>query len=721
MTKYTLSKIASIALSAIMISGLAAIPVSAAKNPGVAASSVSAQDEMKAALTKVKQRVTIPSELSEFTYTEDKSHIFKSYSFKWSTPDDAKEYKYMTIAISNNVIYSYNTNYLDKDFYTDTPTFAKLSEDELLAKAKEHFKKFNPDLISEAEFEIDSIGLKNKYAKIKINRVVNGVTDIYDTGTISLDKDTGELINFSFSWLEDAEFASPKDAISEEEANKAFKDLSNITPVYVISYDENEEPVAKLVYRSDFSEFINAYDGTVSTFNDDASKNAAYYTLPFGKYLYFDYAIEEEAATEATENSAEGGVTFTPEELKEIEASKEILSADDVLKLLQNDKYIKLSSSYTLSSSNVYKNTKTDEYFANYRYTTKKNNVQGIYDTLRVNINAKTGEIISFDSNIGKTLDNTKKYPLSENIKIAEAAAEHYCKDIASGYKLSEQSKEEPDFWVDNDGKKHYPTSKIFYFNRYVNNVIVEDDYISITIDSTGKVISFSFNHSDVKSFPAVTKYDKDNAFESFFKDNKLELQYCTYVTKSGSISTYLVYKTKCFYTDSKYNLVDYYGNELNEEFTGYTDIKGIPQEKAVKILEMHGVYLTEGSNKLSPKTKITENEFTSLLSQIFNSYIPYYAVTNELADEEDTGNKVLTNMSAAKLFVNQLGGSQFAELKGIYKSVFTDLPATDENVGYAAIAKASGLFTGSKLEPNKELTRAEAMQMLYNYISTNS
>ena len=97
---------------------------------------------------------------------------------------------------------------------------------------------------------------------------------------------------------------------------------------------------------------------------------------------------------------------------------------------------------------------------------------------------------------------------------------------------------------------------------------------------------------------------------------------------------------------------------------------------------------------------------------------MPYYVEDGNYQKEEKA--VTLTKKEAAKVFVDVYGGSDYAELKGIYRAPFKDVAVSDDYVGYIAIAKALGFASADKngnYSPDKVLTRAQAMQMIYDYI----
>ncbi len=237
---------------------------------------------MKAALTTVKKRIDIPEELTEFTYAESKVYGQTGYNFNWTTPNGAKEYKSINVSIIGGVITEYSRQGFGDDdgfqsFQSRDPKLAKLTQQEVLAKAKESFKKLNPDIYSECNFELRNLSLTSSKARIAISRNVNGIDVSNNGGSIRINQNTGELVNMNLEWWDGAKFSDPKTAKTEAEIQEAFKSLCTLTPYYRISYKWDEEskkskPTVRIVYSPDFTDEIDAYTGKASTIWEDMKK-----------------------------------------------------------------------------------------------------------------------------------------------------------------------------------------------------------------------------------------------------------------------------------------------------------------------------------------------------------------------------------------------------------------------------------------------------------------
>lgn len=758
----TIAKLAAAAMAVMMTVSAGAVPVLAASNNTSSSSASQAeakkQQAMKTALTAVKKRVTIPDRLTEFDYSMSTSYGTEMFSFTWR---DEKNRENIQITYANGIILSYNYYDGRNDGKEVKQSFAKLTDAQLIDYAKKAFKMLDPDLADKGKYSIDSIDLFGDTATINFDRMENGVAVEGNGGTITVNKNTGDLVSMRIEWFwNGTKFGSTASKLTADEARAKYKSLTTLTPIYRIvdKYNEKTEKTeqkAVLLYLPSFTDEIDAVTGKPSTIWDDMENDNG--TRNFATY-YFNSttdAGEEAVAADYDDDAADAGVIFTAAELKEIEADEGMLKKDEITALLNKDKYTKMPDYVSLDNANLYKDEDTGEYFYVIYYCSVEEAIvdEGVdidedydvdedvtddvdmeveevsavpepakpYFSLSVNVNAKTGKVISFDRIHDLPVDSSKEYPVKANAKIAAAAAKHFYGDIFGEYKADERNSEPCHFYTVRDGKKIYSEfSRTYYYNRYVNGVQVEGDTIRINVDISGEINSISYRYTDVK-FPSVPKFDKDKAFEQLFKQIKLRYYYDGYYKKDGTVKTYLLYDINGYILDSKYRIVSWDGTPLpaeKYEDTNYTDIKGIAQENAINTLARYGITLDTKNGKFDPNAKLTDKEFAAVVYKATRNYVPYYIEDGNYQKEEKA--VTLTKKEAAKVFVNVYGGSDYAELKGIYRAPFKDVAVSDDYVGYIAIAKALGFASADKngnYSPNKVLTRAQAMQMIYDYI----
>lgn len=761
----TIAKLAAAAMAVMMTVSAGAVPVLAASNSNSSSSASQAeqkkQQAMKTALTAVKKRVKIPDRLTEFDYSMSTSFGTEMFSFTWS---DKKTNEVIYITYANGIILSYE--YKDYRNYDSEKkvkqTFAKLTDAQLIDYAKKAFKMLDPDLADKGKYSVGSIDLFGNTATINFDRMENGTAVEGNGGTVTVNKNTGELVSMRIEWFwNDTKFGSTASKLTADEARATYKSLTTLTPIYRIVDKYNEktdkyEQKAVLLYLPSFTDEIDAVTGKPSTIWNDMDNDKGIRNFSSYYFNSMTDAGEEAVAADYDDDAADEGVNFTAAELKEIEADEGMLKKNEITALLNKDKYTKMPDYVSLDNANLYKDEDTGEYYYIIDYhggddaivdvgidvdeavddvdvqddtdiavedvgVDVNTNPKEPYFYMNVKVNAKTGKVDNFSKSYDNYFDSSKEYPVKANAKIAAAAAKHFYGDIFGEYKADESNSEPCHFYTDRNGKKIYTeSSRTYYYNRYVNGVQVEGDTIRINVDFSGDVRSISYRYTDVK-FPSVPKFDNDKAFEQLFKQIKLRYYYDGYYKKDGTVKTYLLYDINDYILDSKYRIVSWDGTPLpaeKDEDTNYTDIKGIAQENAINTLARYGITLETKNGKFDPNAKLTDKEFATVIYKATRNYVPYYIEDGNYQKEEKA--VTLTKKEAAKVFVNVYGGSDYAELKGIYRAPFKDVAATDDYVGYIAIAKALGFASADKngnYSPDKVLTRAQAMQMIYDYI----
>ncbi len=747
--KKTIAKTAALVMAAMIAVPTAAaaytpVPVYAAEK-----SSADAKKEanMKAALTVAKKRITIPPELTEFEYYTDNSYGTTIYKFTWHTPDGAKKYKYLEADVMGSVVIRYYNSELSGNRYGE-PKLAKLTEEQLIEKAKGYARQFNPDIYDKMKFELDSLSLTSGTASVRFGRYENGVSVPSNGGIIELNKNTGELQSFNCDWWESATFSDPKGAKSENEIKEAYKRLCKLTPYYKIvtdyeTYDEKTKKYEKdvyLVYDPDMTSEIDAYTAEPSSIWDDM--NAADGTRYYGNYDVENPATGvTEDCDEAEAGAADGGVEFSPAELEKIEKDNNLIKTADLFEKFKKDPYIALNDNYKLDSYNIYseKDEKDKESF--YMYLTykfdKTKTADNYYRTISVKVNAETGEVLEMNKWGLTSADGLPKLDVTKANTVANSAAKTYSKDIISQYKANEGNTDPVSSWEENvNGKTvmEYETERQLVFNRYVNGIRVQGDRISVGVDSLGTVTSYSVNHTENVTFPKADILSADEAFDKLYTQQKFNYYYDGWIGKDGKIHTYLLYKMDSFYLNAKTGaLCSWDGKKpysyVNARDVKYTDIKGIPQEEAIRELQKYGIAVTK-EKKFDPTAVITEEEFASLLSSALRSEMPVeveleeYDETDEEAkariEAEQKDKAETTREEAAVIFTQMYDPNGIAKLKGIFRTPFGDVKSTDENAGYIAIAYAKGFISKSadgKLDGGHKITRAEAVQMLYDYL----
>ena len=229
----TIAKLAAAAMAVMMTVSAGAVPVLAASNSTSSSTASQAeakkQQTMKTALTAVKKRVTIPDRLTEFDYSMSTSFGTEMFSFTWR---DEKNREIIEITYANGIILSYNYYDGRNNGKEVKQNFAKLTDAQLIDYAKKAFKMLDPDLADKGKYSIDSIDLFGDTATINFDRMENGVAVEGNGGTVTVNKNTGDLVSMRIEWFwNGTKFGSTASKLSADEARATYKSLTTLTPI----------------------------------------------------------------------------------------------------------------------------------------------------------------------------------------------------------------------------------------------------------------------------------------------------------------------------------------------------------------------------------------------------------------------------------------------------------------------------------------------------------
>lgn len=284
--------------------------------------------------------------------------------------------------------------------------------------------------------------------------------------------------------------------------------------------------------------------------------------------------------------------------------------------------------------------------------------------------------------------------------------------------------------------ENEYEKSRRFVFNRFENGIQVTNNTIRVTVDSNGVVTRYDFDHAKNITFPKADIISADEAFKKLFEQEKFEKYYDCWITKDGEFKTYLLYDMGSFTLNAKTGkMCNWDGSPRDTSSMSYhidakySDIKDIPQRDAILEMQKYGVTLRTDGKKFLPNTPISEEEFSNLLAELFNEAV---AINEEnYADDGSPEAKAkaeaakkdkaeTTRREAAVMFAQMYDHNNIAGIKGIFKSFYSDIKSSDENVGHIAIAYAKGFFgktADGQFHGDTVITRAEAVQLVYDYL----
>ncbi|MGN0643175.1 MAG: S-layer homology domain-containing protein [Huintestinicola sp.] len=670
--------------------------------------------DMKKALTIVKSRITIPEDCTVFNYNVSSQNGTNNFSFSWKNESGNKG---VNVDISGGIIIQYY-RYDNSVNRKSKPSFASFSDEQYIAKATKWLEKVNPSMKDALLNQGVIVSLSGDEVILDFGRSYNGIeVRSYDnSATITMDKKTGEVINYYGCWWENAEFKDAKDIVSVDDIKAAYKRDIAIKPWYVFEYDSSGNiKQVNVRYSPSGSRVYDAFTGKKSTMQDDYNKS-----MNTDDYVNAGAGMDGAVTEECDEEVAEEEVKYSAQEVAAMQELGDMLTTDEIRKVLEKDKYLGLTKKYLLSSSNLGKNSYAECGYAwNLRY---KQNNEKVYATINVTADAKSGKVISFyRSYSDASTKDAKNIVVKEVNSIAKEAGKYYLGDKFGEY-LADTSNTKPSVAT----KDYTETIRNLYFYRYVNNIQVSGNSVNISVNSNGDVMSFNYTYTDA-DFGDGKILSKAKIYEKLFEQKEFLLYYDGFTDLASKPHTYLCYEMPSWNINGVTGkLCNWDGSAIKERTDDtectYTDIGGTPYENEIKTLYRYGVKLSGSDGKFLPKSSMTVSEFRQLLSRVSSGSYYYYEepVEEEVEEVVEDGTNAMKRSEMAKLFAQTLVSDEVAMLKGIYKSPFKDVSDSRSDIGYIAIAYAMGAITADsdgKFRPDDIVTREYAMHVIYTYI----
>lgn len=652
---------------------------------------VFADDNLEEIIIDVKTRAEISDEYTEFSSSSNTGDYFTSYNFNWETEDGKSE-----IAVgynSDNVITSYSRYDNSYERYDGT-SLPKISEDEAKSAAQEFIDKLNPDL--KGKFIVEngdaSSALNGNYC-FSIQRYNDDIPVYRNTGSIYVDRSSGEIENMYISYTHISEFAPLTDLIGSEEAQSAYAQKLGLELVYKMYYEKDKRIVFPAYTAKETNKYIDARDGSVY----DASIS-----------LYTHNAKNESAkvTADAEAGGSSARASLSESELNEIEKIGNLISKTDIEKQLRENKILNIPEDLPLSSIYLQR-----DYYDDTRYTYSVSFRGSGNGSIYISADAATGEIISYYTYDGSYYDE------SENETPDEEQIKDHAKTVFDA--LAGSKKSEYEYLSCNDYTVIY--------QRMVNGIKMSGDLISITVDADGSLQSYNSNYTTNVEFPSINEaMNAEDAAKCLFENIEYNITYYPYADNDGKTLALPLYMPAAFTAINPFTgkLVDYKNEETADSSEiEYSDIEGHYAKNQIETLAKYGIGFDGG--KFLPDEKITQRDFLYLMMTAANIYFSdddgMYERAESLgyifSDERDK-NAEVTRENAAKLIIRVMGAEKFAEYDDIYVTPFKDVT---ENKGYIAILSAMKIVNGDgngSFNPKNSLTRAEAACMIYNYLN---
>ncbi|RKL62661.1 S-layer protein [Thermoanaerobacteraceae bacterium SP2] len=695
--------------------------------PGAYAQGNTAFSQEKA-IEKIKSMFdTAGFDKFNINYNEDK--IRKTWNLNWSKSGEPYGSLYVTVDADTGNILNLSM-YAGYDPEQKPSLIPKVSEEEARKIAEEFARKHQPDEFAQTVYRerqepvykpVKTVRYQQDYY-FNFVRVIKNIPVEGDGFNINVDAGTGEVRSYSFNWSYE-EMPSAEKIISLKDAEKIFKEKVGLKLAYQRYFDYmTKKDDVKLVYTID-GPYRVLIDAITGEFLNDANYDYPYYDGYGG-------AGEARKAMNAE---------LTPQELKEVEATRNCITKEAALKVVQ--KYLTIPEGYEQSYANLYEDYDNPQQRVWNISWSKKTDTPGDYGSINARVNAVTSELLSFniwdDSRYNR--DFTQKYDRAAAQKIAEDFLKKLQPEKAGSVKLEEIK-----------GEIKYPEKirdHYFNFTRLVNGIPYLANGFSITVDSsTGKVLGYNMRWQD-REFPKVDGVlSRDEAEARFLKDIGLELSYTrVYRPQQEESKFYLVYKLKpsSSYTFDAFDFkpLDYRGKPIEKQpETAFTDIKGHWAEKDIQLLVDMGV-IESKEDKFRPDENINQGDFIKLLmiatgrgpindevalkygieagkdsGDDIQKYIDAAIKAGIVKQGEVDAQKPLPREKMAAFLVRSLGFEKVASITGIYTVPAKDAAGISPAYkGHAAVAMGLSLITGidGRFEPRGSVTRAQAAVVL--------
>ena len=688
-------------------------------------SSASTKDDTKDTLEKVvkivKQRITIPSECTEFDYYLN-SYLDNAnyYSMTWSDHVNYRATVSVTADDKGNIISYRYYNYSDQ---TSNVSYLK---SELENDAKAAVEKINPVMKGHIKLTSSSYSRYTNSYDYRFDRVENDISmDNYVE--VSINADTKEVTGLNANWLFDADIPSADIKISKEEAKKLVKKQLKMELKYLTRYDYKDNEYKKSVFL--------AYVPSMNYISVDAKTGKIYTTLNVWNIIDSNTNYDAGAAESP---KAESEVQLTDQEINALNILDQLITKEEAVKLITENKNLYLDSSAI--SISTYLSKYGEDYYWSVSFQDPREIDYSSDDRYRAyayaTIDAKSGIIKSYYSSINENKKPNTLKPIDGCQKKFEAFVNSQDKEMMSNAKFSKTEEDDPVVILDREEAR----LSMFTYYRMNEGVVYEDNSIRGGVDrGTGKVYMYNYSwDKDIKFESPKDVISAQKALDSYVALPGFDLKYevnqiHTYDEAYEALEEYY-YSNEAYRVEKEVRLV--YNNTSIESglispFTGkemdsdgkvlesketvsynYSDIKNHPYERSILLLSDIG--LGYEKNKFSPDELITKEDFMKFFSVI--NY--YYSSQNQdiLTDYR------VTRQQAAQYVIDYLGLTPIAQLDGIYTTGYTDEGAIKKDaIGAVALCKGFELLqfgTDNSFGPDEKLTRGEAAKLVMDMFS---
>lgn len=390
--------------------------------------------EMEAVIKKVKPLIDVPAELSEFMwdYYGGNQHRDPYWTFIWSTKPGEKVYRDVSVTCDKT---GKITNYNNYDPKTRN-AYPKYTKAELTDTAKAFIKKIAPDANLFYVSANDASGRYSGTYTYNFKRMENGIDYPDNTASVSISNVTGEITSASVTYDYGIDVVSSEGVITPEKAAEILGTEQKMELSYALDRTEDENGNVS-------NKAILVYKPAVSYISVDAKTGEIYFNRSEIKITAggvtndkFFGSIQEDAA-----ESENGDYRLTEEELEQLEVLKKLITREQAIKKITDNKNLYLDVSLSAISADLSRlydystyssKQKNDKYVWNISFSNpvEDGKYQYYYAYANARVDAQTGEILSFDS----SLKNYRYYENAGEDYPSKKFTEQQTKDIFEGF-----------------------------------------------------------------------------------------------------------------------------------------------------------------------------------------------------------------------------------------------------------------------------------------------
>ena len=650
-----------------------------------------AQDNIAVSLASVKSKIEVPANLSEFDSSVSTRKEKTIYRFNWYNSDRSESLSVTATETGIITNYSYYSNDMynraDKQLSSFTRNDAQLMAENFLKKTiPEAFT--DTDIFVYKNISVDFSDNGTSYS-VLFNRELEGIEVIGQTATVDiLVKGENAVVTNMHTSFDKITYEDIKDGKAYiENKEEVYKAVFPAELMYVKKkYDDNE---FSLVYR------LKGGNGYISAFTGEKIE----------PYSDAELYLKNESMSDSA--AGMGGSEFTPQELKELENVKNLISVEDAVKLIKSEPLFNTNKNSKVIASRY--NKLDGKYTLEVSLQTDENNGE------RFVLDAQTKELKSFYSyNYSYDVKTDKKLSekeISDAEKVIDAVIKKYAGTVS--LKGNETS-----------AKNEYVSKS---YIRLENNVPVDGNSISVTYKD-GKITSYSKYFEDKTFVPLEGIIAAEEAYNKILGYHPIKLCY---------LNTGEEYKL-CYTLDLVNGYVEIDAKtgektrEIQNAFNFYNDIEKHWCKTAVEKLAQIGISF-EGES-FEPEKEITQLEMLRLFGAAvkYTSYLTLDAENlyktlereNIVPKTERADTSPVLREDAFVYLIRFLGYERVAKAEEIFTTKFADHNLISKGkLGYASILSGLKVINGNGglVKPKDNLTRAEAVVMIYNLFTNIS